>query len=122
LLRRPLGLLDSANNPLLTIPLKRRRNNWPSNTWRRYPERDVSINPFKFARNFFSDQKKIYYAFPTSLARGRHLVPVAAVLGTSAALALAVDPTEARYFRRHEATFEGFNNSFPRTAPRWARF
>src|SRR5436309_1205516 len=48
-------------------------------------DRDVSLNPKKFARNFFSDQKMIW-TFPAKVATGHHLVSTAAVLGATAAI------------------------------------
>src|SRR3954454_23368509 len=63
--------------------------------------RTVSLK--SFARNFFSDQKMIW-TFPAKLATGKHVVPTLAVLGGTAAVVVAVDPTEGRYFRRHTST------------------
>ncbi len=71
--------------------------------------RDVSLNPKKFARNFFSDQKMIW-TFPAKVATGHHLVDTAVVLGATAAIAAAADPPSARYFRRHGDTYQPFND------------
>jgi membrane-associated phospholipid phosphatase len=73
------------------------------------PERDVSLNPIKFAPNFFSDQKKIW-TFPLKVATGHHLIPVLAILGATAGIVAGVDPPAARYFQRHASTYQGFNN------------
>ena len=59
--------------------------------------------------NLISDQERIW-SFPARLVRGQSLIPTAAVLGTTAGL-MALDPTEAAYFRR-TPTFHGFNNIF----------
>jgi membrane-associated phospholipid phosphatase len=59
--------------------------------------------------NILSDQKRIW-TFPARLAHGQNWIPVAAVLGTTAAL-VALDPTEASYFHR-TSSFRGFNNTF----------
>src|SRR5262245_40188070 len=59
--------------------------------------------------NILSDQKEIW-TFPVRLAQGHHLIPTAAVLGTTATLTM-VDPYEASYFRRASG-FHWFNNTF----------
>jgi membrane-associated phospholipid phosphatase len=63
--------------------------------------------------NLLQDQKQIW-TFPARLAHGQDWVPTAAILGTTAAL-LALDPTEAGYFRR-TPTFHGFDNFFTSNA------
>jgi membrane-associated phospholipid phosphatase len=63
--------------------------------------------------NLLSDQQQIW-AFPTQLAQGRHWIPAAAFLGTTAGL-IAADPPSAGWFR-HTSTFSGFNNVFSSTA------
>ena len=70
--------------------------------------RDVSWR--KLLPNIATDQKTIWWGFPRDLAHGRHLLPVAAVVGTAAAL-IAVDPHDAPYFRSTTA-FHGFNQVF----------
>jgi len=59
--------------------------------------------------NIASDQKRIW-TFPARLVQGQNWIPTAAVLGTMAGL-IALDPTEAGYFR-NTSTFHGFNNIF----------
>ena len=59
--------------------------------------------------NFISDQERIW-TFPARLAQGQNWLPTTAVLGATAGL-VALDPTEAAYFRRTSA-FNGFNNTF----------
>ena len=59
--------------------------------------------------NLISDQERIW-SFPARLVQGQNWIPTAAVLGTTAGL-LALDPTEAAYFR-NTPTFHGFNNIF----------
>jgi membrane-associated phospholipid phosphatase len=59
--------------------------------------------------NIASDQQRIW-TFPARLVQGQNWIPTAAVLGTTAGL-IALDPTEAGYFRNTSA-FHGFNNIF----------
>src|SRR5579863_10211248 len=59
--------------------------------------------------NIVSDQQRVW-SFPARLVQAQNWIPTAAVLGTTAGL-LALDPTEASYFRR-TATFHGLNNIF----------
>ena len=59
--------------------------------------------------NLLNDQERIW-TFPARLVQGQSWIPTAAVLGTTAGL-LALDPTEAAYFRR-TSSFNGFNNIF----------
>ena len=59
--------------------------------------------------NVVSDQGRIW-SFPARLVQGQSWIPTASVLGTTAGL-VALDPTEASYFRR-TSTFHGFNNIF----------
>jgi membrane-associated phospholipid phosphatase len=59
--------------------------------------------------NLISDQERIW-TFPARLVQGQNWISTTAVLGTTAGL-LALDPTEAAYFRR-TSTFQGFNNVF----------
>src|SRR5437660_2486698 len=73
-------------------------------------ERDVSINPKKFAANFFSDQKMIW-TFPAKVVTGSHWIPTVAILGGTAGL-VALDPAEGRFFRRHGGSFQGLNDTF----------
>jgi hypothetical protein len=59
--------------------------------------------------NLLSDQERIW-TFPARLVQGQSWIPTAVILGTAAGL-VALDPTEANYFRRTK-TFQGFNNIF----------
>jgi membrane-associated phospholipid phosphatase len=63
--------------------------------------------------NLISDQERIW-SFPTRLVQGHNWIPTAGVLGTTAGL-VALDPTEAAYFRR-TPTFQRFNNLFTSNA------
>ena len=63
--------------------------------------------------NLLSDQGRIW-SFPARLVQGQSWIPTAAVLGTTAGL-VALDPTEAAYFRR-TSSFQGFNNIFTSNA------
>ncbi|HTU33234.1 MAG TPA: phosphatase PAP2 family protein [Candidatus Acidoferrum sp.] len=70
-------------------------------SWRRLPV------------NFLHDQKNLWL-FPVQLARGRHWLPTAALLGVTAGL-LATDAHDTPYFRR-TSTFSEFNRLFNGTA------
>ena len=59
--------------------------------------------------NILSDQKQIW-TFPARLVHGQDWIPTAAVLGTTAGL-VALDPTEASYFRR-TGSYRWFNNTY----------
>ena len=59
--------------------------------------------------NLISDQQRMW-SFPARLVQGQNWLPTAAVLGTTAGL-VALDPTDASYFRR-TPTFHAFNNVF----------
>ena len=59
--------------------------------------------------NLISDQERIW-TFPARLVQEQNWISTTAVLGTTAGL-LALDPTEAAYFRR-TSTFRSFNNIF----------
>jgi len=59
--------------------------------------------------NLVSDQQRIW-TFPSRLERKRNWVPTVAILATAAGL-VALDPTEANYFRQ-STTFHGFNGVF----------
>lgn len=63
--------------------------------------------------SLISDQGRIW-SFPARLVQGQSWIPTAAVLGTTAGL-VALDPTEAAYFRR-TSSFHGFNNIFTSNA------
>src|SRR5262245_27133129 len=94
---------NSSETPL--APPESSRKSRPPET------RDVSLHPLKFASNFFSDQKMIYYTFPTQVAKGKHWKPVLAVAGVTGAL-VAIDPWQAKAVRRNSKSFEPFNNFF----------
>ena len=53
-------------------------------------------------------QKQVWL-FPTQVARGRHIVPTLLVLGSTAGL-VALDPTEAGYFRDNSGFYYGLNH------------
>jgi membrane-associated phospholipid phosphatase len=59
--------------------------------------------------NLVNDQERIWL-FPARLVQGQNWIPTAAILGTTAGL-IALDPTEASYFRGN-ASFHTFNNIF----------
>ncbi|HEY1217447.1 MAG TPA: phosphatase PAP2 family protein [Bryobacteraceae bacterium] len=71
------------------------------------PERDVSWR--QLPANFLGDQKNIWL-FPAHLRHRSVLIPALAVIGATAALVVAVDPIEGRYFR-DSTTYLGFNRA-----------
>jgi membrane-associated phospholipid phosphatase len=73
------------------------------------PQPERSGSWATLAPNVLKDEKQIW-TFPRKLARGKHLIPVAAVIGATAGL-VALDPTTAPYFRR-TSSFDGFNHVF----------
>jgi membrane-associated phospholipid phosphatase len=85
----------------------------PSSTSRPTPDYDRPISWKLLVPNIVSDQGRIW-SFPARLLQGHDLIPTAAVLGTTAGL-IALDPTEARYFRGTSA-FHGFNRVFSSNA------
>ena len=74
-------------------------------------ERPVSLG--KLIPNIGQDQARIWL-FPTKVFKNRNWIPVAVILGTTAAL-IAADPHDAPYFRK-TSTFSGFNSVFTGTA------
>jgi len=71
------------------------------------PDRPVSWR--LLLPNILSDQQRIW-TFPARLAQGQNWLPAATVLGATAGL-VALDPTEASFFRG-TSRFNGFNNTF----------
>ncbi|MBV9266726.1 MAG: hypothetical protein JO061_11210, partial [Acidobacteriaceae bacterium] len=59
-------------------------------------------------------QQKQIWTFPARAVKGKHLVPVLAVLGVTGAL-IATDSQSAAYFRGNK-TYSSFNNAFSSTA------
>jgi membrane-associated phospholipid phosphatase len=53
-------------------------------------------------------QKQVWL-FPAKVARGRHIVPTLLVLGSTAGL-VALDPTEAGYYRDNSSFYHGLNH------------
>jgi hypothetical protein len=103
----PLGDTPSSpqTNPQAAAPAA--STGTPANV-STHPDRDVSVQPKKFARNFFSDQKMIW-TFPTTVTTRKRLIPTATILGATAAMAAWLDPVEGRYFRQHDV-FKGLND------------
>jgi hypothetical protein len=73
------------------------------------PSHDVQFSIKSFAKNFLSDQKRIW-TFPVKVATGHEIVPVLAVAVVTTGIVFGVDPTEGKYFRTHGSTFDGFND------------
>jgi membrane-associated phospholipid phosphatase len=90
LAQRPIGLPEASAEPALPT-------SDPKVSWRRMPQ------------NIIRDQGRIF-SFPAQLVRGKHLLPVAAVLATTAAL-IAADPPAGHAVRNTDA-FSGFNRVF----------
>ena len=67
------------------------------------------VSPGQLIPNIVQDEAKIW-SFPARLNRKRNWIPVAVILGTTAAL-IALDSHEAPYFR-NTSTFSGFNSVF----------
>ncbi len=81
----------------------------PSPIWQRIPAVDPRVSWKPLLPDLIHDQKRIW-SFPARLVQEHNWIPTAAVLGTTAGL-VALDPTEAAYFRR-TPTFHGFNHIF----------
>jgi len=81
----------------------------PNPTPQQSPTADRQVSWKLLLPNMASDQKRIW-SFPAGLVKGRHWIPTAVILGTAAGL-VALDSTEASYFR-HTSTFQGLNNTF----------
>ncbi len=73
------------------------------------PEQGRTVGWLSLPKNVASDQKRIW-TFPARLARGRHLLPTALLLGATAFL-VESDPHTAPYFRS-TTTYQGFNSVF----------
>jgi len=73
------------------------------------PEPGRAVSWAKLVPNVLSDQKQIW-TFPLNVARGKHWIPTAAIIGATAGL-VALDPKTAPYFRR-TSSFDGFNHAF----------
>src|ERR1700693_1666668 len=73
------------------------------------PAVDRPVSWKRLFPNIDKDQERIW-SFPVRLAQGQSWIPTAAVLGTTAGL-VALDPTEAAFFRR-TPSFQGFNKVF----------
>jgi membrane-associated phospholipid phosphatase len=71
------------------------------------PGRDISLT--KFVPNVASDLKQISLV-PVSVARGRHIKPVLAVVGITAGL-VAIEEHNKQAFKRTQS-FDGFNRVF----------
>jgi len=62
-------------------------------------------------KDFLHDQKAIFWTFPSQLAKGQHLLPTLAIVGTTAAL-IAADPHAMPYFRTHARNIDDVNDVF----------
>jgi membrane-associated phospholipid phosphatase len=69
---------------------------------------DVSLKniPFKILRD-----EKLVFLFPVDLAKGQHLLPTFAIVGTTAGL-IEADPPSMRYFGGHSTKWNRFDETF----------
>jgi membrane-associated phospholipid phosphatase len=98
----PASMIPPASGPAITAPVSRIT-----------PEREVSWR--LLLPNLLHDQGQIW-RFPVSVARGHHLKPVLAIVGITAALAVAderiMTPVQTTHsFDHFNKTFSGFNTS-----------
>jgi membrane-associated phospholipid phosphatase len=71
---------------------------------------DIDISWKNLPKRILHDQKEIWL-FPLQLAKGRYLLPTAAVVGGTAGLIVA-DPHAMPYFRTHAGNWDDFNDAF----------
>ena len=64
-----------------------------------------------FVPDFFHDQKGIWIAYPSHVARGHYWIPTLAVTGVTAGL-IAADPHMMSYFRSHQKNLDAGNDVF----------
>lgn len=81
----------------------------PSSTPQPSAPFDRQVSWKRLLPNLVGDQERIW-SFPARLVQGQDWISTAAVVGATAGL-VALDPTEAAYFRR-TSTFHAFNNIF----------
>ena len=63
------------------------------------------------SKDFLRDQKAIFWMFPSQLAKGQHLLPTLAIVGTTAAL-ITADSHAMPYFRTHARNIDDVNDVF----------
>ena len=63
------------------------------------------------SKDFFRDQKAIFWTFPSQLGKGQHLIPTLAIVGTTAGL-IAADAHAMPYFRTHARNIDDVNDVF----------
>jgi len=97
--------IPSTDSPAGSLP----QGQMPPSASQTAPAVDRPVSWKLLLPNLISDQERIW-SFPGKLVQGQNWIPTAAVLGTTAGL-IALDPTEAAYFRR-TSTFQSFNNIF----------
>jgi membrane-associated phospholipid phosphatase len=95
---------DKAPDSELSLPVA--QNQAPLAT---HATSDPVISWKTIGPRILHDQKTVFL-FPLQLAHGRHWVPTAAVVVSTAGLVL-LDPSDTPYFRR-TSTFNGFNSGF----------
>lgn len=97
---------EPAHEPLLYGPQQEEKP--PVDTTTGVPQREATWR--SLPGDFLHDQKDLW-TFPLKVARGRHLLPVAIVVGGTVGLIYA-DPHAMPYFRNHQNNWDDFNDVF----------
>ncbi len=74
------------------------------------PASDRQVSWHSLPKDFLHDQKGIWL-FPMQLAKGKHLLPTAAIVGATGIL-LATDSQVMPYFGKHQGQLDDINDSF----------
>jgi len=74
------------------------------------PASDRKVSWGSLPKDFLHDQKQIW-TFPVQLAKGKHWIPTAAIIGGTAVL-IATDKNTTPYFRNHQGQLDDVNDSF----------
>jgi len=74
------------------------------------PASDRQVSWRSLPGDFLHDQKEIW-TFPLQLAKGKHWIPTAAIVGSTAVL-IATDKNTAPYFRNHQGQLDDLNDTF----------
>ena len=74
------------------------------------PASDRQVSWHSLPKDFLHDQKGIWL-FPTQLAKGKHLLPTAAIVGATGIL-IATDSKVMPYFGKHQGQLDDINDTF----------
>ena len=74
------------------------------------PASDRKVSWGSLPKDFLHDQKQIW-TFPVQLAKGKHWIPTAAIVGGTAIL-IATDKNTTPYFRNHQGQLDDINDTF----------